>query len=129
MLDSILSPSTAMRDPWIGQVTRGKQFWSTDRSGKWVIRRPPESIDDAWIQVLALVTTGSLLCAKVSTRQGIVFGGYPQHAICVYTVDWQDRPDVMRVRKVLREAGFTEVLQYKRDIDTMRGIEHFVYED
>lgn len=125
--DSILSPSTALRSPWVGLVARGKTFSSTERSGKWLVMRPPSTVDAAWIQVLALVSTGGLLCAKVSTQQGILMG-YPEHAICVYTTDWEDHEDVMRVRQVLRDVGFTEVLRYKRDLDTARGVERFVYE-
>lgn len=72
-----------MREPWIGMTAPREAFESTDKLGKWLVYRPPESIDKAWIQVLALVSTSRLICAKVSTHQGIVLGGFSEHVICV----------------------------------------------
>ena len=34
----------------------------------------------------------------------------------------------MQVREVLRGVGFTGRLRYKRDIDTLRGLDRFTYE-
>ncbi|MBA2960512.1 MULTISPECIES: putative phosphothreonine lyase domain-containg protein [Ramlibacter] len=128
MPDSFLFPSTALDATWLGLTSPRQAFTSTDASGKWLIFRPSAMVDQAWIQVLALISTGGLICAKVSTRRGIVLGGYADHVICVYTRDWRDTEDVMKVRGVLRVAGFVEVLRYKRDLDTRLGIERFVYE-
>ncbi|MDM0048811.1 putative phosphothreonine lyase domain-containg protein [Variovorax sp. J22R115] len=127
MLESILNPSIALQEPWLSITAPGEVFSSTDQSGKWLVYRPPETIDKAWIQVLALVSTNGLSCAKVSTRQGILVG-YAEHVICVYTRSWRARKEVMRVREVLRNAGFTERLRYKRDVDTMHGRDRFTYE-
>jgi hypothetical protein len=44
------------------------------------------------------------------------------HAICVYRPRSNDRADVMRVREVLREMGFTEELGYKTDHATIMGV-------
>jgi nuclear transport factor 2 (NTF2) superfamily protein len=41
--------------------------------------------------------------------------------IYVYTADWQDEADVMRVRERLRELGFVDRLGYKRNIETYKG--------
>ena len=41
--------------------------------------------------------------------------------ICVYTYDWTDEADVMRVRAELRELGFTAKISYKADSDTVAG--------
>lgn len=125
---NLLSPSTALDTPWLIHVAPGEVFESTEDSGKWLIFRESRAIDDAWLQVLALVAAGALLCAKVSTRQSALLGGFPEHVICVYTRRWRARKDVMRVREVLRSGGFTERLRYKRDIDTVRGTERFTYE-
>jgi hypothetical protein len=43
------------------------------------------------------------------------------HVICVYTQDWEDKEDVMRVRTKLRRLGFNRTLHYKRDKDTRAG--------
>lgn len=123
-----LRPSTDLRQPWLILEAPGEIFASSDISGKWCIFRAPTEVDEAWRVVSGFVMAGKLLAAKVSTAQGVVFGGYERHVICVYTRDWQDKDDVQRVREVLRSAGFDERLQYKRDADTAAGIERFVYE-
>jgi hypothetical protein len=41
--------------------------------------------------------------------------------ICVYTYDWQDREDVMRIRAELRALGITWKIPYKADADTCAG--------
>lgn len=125
---NLLRPSIVLHAPWLGLTAPGQAFESTNLSGKWLILRDRSAIDDAWIEVLALVSTGAVLCAKVSTRQSVLRGGFPQHVVCVYTRNWRARKDVMRTREVLRSAGFTELLRYKRDADTARGLERFVYE-
>src|SRR4030095_9675247 len=125
--ESFLSPSTNMRAPWLARAAPAESFASTEMSGKWLIYREPNAIDSTWIQVLSMVSSGKLLYAKVSTRQGIVLG-HSKHVICVYTRNWRARTEVMRVRDVLRSAGFTERLRYKRDLDTARGVERFTYE-
>jgi hypothetical protein len=117
-----------MRERWLALAAPGETFASTEMSGKWLIYREPDAIDSTWIQVLSMiVSSGKLLYAKVSTRQGIVLG-HSNHVICVYTRNWRARTEVMRVRDVLRSAGFTERLRYKRDLDTARGVERFTYE-
>jgi hypothetical protein len=52
------------------------------------------SVNRRCLDTGALVSTGALLCAKVSTRQSTVLGGHPEHVICVYTWDWRKREDV-----------------------------------
>ena len=44
------------------------------------------------------------------------------HVICVYTEDYTDAEDVMRVERELRSLGITEVLFYKPDIYTHLNI-------
>lgn len=89
--------------------------------GKWCITRDASEIDDAWQRVQALVRAGQVVHAKASGRcQAMHFGG--THLICVYTKNWQDDADVMRVRELLRQAGFVEELGYKRDADTRAGV-------
>lgn len=121
-------PSVVLSQAWLELTAPGQEFESTNLSGKWLILRDRSDIDAAWIAVRALVSTGAVLCAKVSTRQSVLRGGFPQHVVCVYTRNWRARKDVMRTREVLRAAGFSELLRYKRDADTARGVERFVYE-
>jgi hypothetical protein len=44
-----------------------------------------------------------------------------------YTRDWRNEADVQQARQMLRSVGFTERLGYKRDSDTLAGIERFIY--
>lgn len=124
---TFIRPSTTMGEPWLVLTAPCKVFESTRHSGKWLIPKGDDAVDGAWIKVLGLVSSGALLCAKVSTRRSRLLGGYPEHVICVYTRDWRDYDDVMEVREVLRAAGFAERLRYKRDLDTYEGVEQFTY--
>jgi hypothetical protein len=123
-----LCPSTTLHEPWIFLATPRQVFESTDFSGKWCIFRNSDAIDSAWIQVVALVATGALLAAKVSTRLSVGIGGYDHHVICVYTREWRNEAEVQQARQVLRSVGFSERLGYKLDSDTLVDIERFVYE-
>lgn len=74
----------------------------------------------------ALVANDFLVAA--STPQALEAGRHERHVICEYTPDSEDRKEVERVREVLRAARFEERLQFKRDADTLVGIERFVYD-
>lgn len=124
-----LSPSTTDHCTWIFRAAPGEEFESTEISGKWCIFRTPDEVDAAWTRIAALVSAGTLVAAKVSTRLCVTAGGYTQHVICVYTRNWRKKAQVNQVRRVLREAGFGERLGYKRDCDTDAGIDRFVYSD
>ena len=77
-----LCPSTTLHEPSISLASPRQVFESTDFSGKWCIFRNQEAIDSSWIHVVALVATGALLAAKVSTRMSVALGGYDRHVIC-----------------------------------------------
>jgi hypothetical protein len=97
-----------------------RSFESNERTGKWCIFRSEHEIDQSWATIKALATEEKILLAKVSTAIGRRY--HDGHVICVYTLDWNDYADVMTVREVLRAAGFTDELGYKRDVDTTRRI-------
>ena len=44
--------------------------------------------------------------------------------IYVFTADWADEPDVMRVRAELKELCFADRIGYKRNLDTYAGEYH-----
>ena len=46
------------------------------------------------------------------------------HVICVFTENWTDKDDVMRVEKELRSLGVTGVIRYKPDIYTHLNLYH-----
>lgn len=88
--------------------------------GKWCIFAPSSEVDQAWSKIKDAVDGDKLLFAKVSTALRSM--GRDGHVICVYTRDWTDKQDLLRIREVLRSLGFVEELGYKRDVDTENGI-------
>lgn len=92
-------------------------------SGKWIIERPPESTPELWDGIVEDISEEHFWDGKVTTRFGREAFGEDSHAILVYTPNYFDREDVMRVRERLRVAhGVTESLFYKPDIYTSLGV-------
>lgn len=80
----------------------------------------PEKVDETWRTVREAIEAGKLWeQAKVSTR---LSGNGKPHVICVYTYNYEDREDVMRVRDVLRKMGFNRKIPYKTDEATIAGM-------
>lgn len=91
-------------------------------AGKWLIFLPPEEIDDAWIRVRNATCNKELgISTKVSTSKPNPDSRDNMKVIYVYTADWRDEEDVMRVRERLRELGFVDRIGYKRNIETFKG--------
>jgi len=111
-------PTKCLSEYWIHAYGK-KMFNYTLRTGKWLIFCPKEHINEAWEQVKD-ATERDLLGghSKVSTLKG---QKSKEYVICVFTSDWKDEKDVMRVREVLRELGFEKPLPYKTDSDTLAG--------
>lgn len=114
-------PSQDEINVWLDTAAPSLRFFSSNfDTGKWCIFRSAEEIDEAWATVKALAAAEKILCAKVSTAIGRRY--HEGHVICIYTADWNDQADLMTVRGVLRDAGFTEELGYKRDCDTIKRV-------
>lgn len=113
-------PSKDKSKPWHYAIAPGNSFESGGLTGKWCIFAAPARVDAAWDKVKSAVEEGRLLCAKVSTAY--TKGFREEHVICVYTTSWEDVPDMLAVRAVLRELGFDEELGYKRDIETRNRV-------
>lgn len=93
-----------------------------ERAGKWLIFVPEDEVDAAWKKVRDETRKGTLgISAKVSTAKPNPDSRDWRAVIYVYTRDWADEADVMRVRERLRDLGFTERIGYKRNIETYRG--------
>jgi hypothetical protein len=91
-------------------------------AGKWLIFLLPDLVDEAWIKVRNATCRKELgISAKVSTAKPNPDSRDNMKVIYVYTPDWRDESDVMRVRERLRELGFTDRIGYKRNIETFRG--------
>jgi len=113
-------PSECMEAYWLyAERQKGRYRKSNDHSGKWLIFLPADKIDASWEKVKKLTEDGRLgNSSKVSTKLG---NQNRDFAICVYTYDWTDKKDCMAIRETLRAAGFTQLLSYKSDEDTLAG--------
>ncbi|ACM56228.1 putative phosphothreonine lyase domain-containing protein [Halorubrum lacusprofundi] len=96
---------------------------TTYLSGKWLVERPSETVDDLWNAVVEDVAAEQFWDAKVSTRAGCEAFGEADHAVLVFTPNYFDREDIDRVRRRLRDAhGVTEEIRYRPDVYTLDGI-------
>jgi hypothetical protein len=109
---------------WI--VQDASDFTSEDmddeKAGKWLIFLPDDRVDGLWRLVRDATAAGELgISAKVSTAKPNPESRDERKVIYVYTRDWADEADVMRVRERLREMGVVDRIGYKRNIETFRG--------
>lgn len=93
-----------------------------EMAGKWLIFLQDDRADELWRKVRNATASGQLgISAKVSTAKPNPESRDERKVIYVYTRDWADEADVMRVRERLREMGVIERIGYKRNIETFRG--------
>jgi hypothetical protein len=93
-----------------------------ENAGKWLIFQEPDVVNVSWKKVRDATVAGMLgISAKVSTAKPNPDSRDNLKVIYVYTKDWSDEADVMRVRENLRELGFTDRIGYKRNIETFAG--------
>ena len=45
-----------------------------------------------------------------------------RHIICGFTRDWTDVAEAQAARELLRDLGVRDVISYKRDSDTNKGV-------
>jgi len=90
-------------------------------SGKWLIFVQRDETDQLWKKIEKLANKGKIWSAKISTsRHPLASKG--THVICVYTKDYTDNSEVMKVRESLKRIGIENELFYKPDIYTLLGI-------
>ena len=91
-------------------------------AGKWLVFLPADEVDDLWRRVRNATAAGELgISAKVSTAKPNPDARDDRYVIYAYTADWQDEPEVMRVREALRALGVADRIGYKRNLETFRG--------
>ena len=109
---------------WIVQDAPGTGTGEMDDelAGKWLIFLQDDRVDGLWREVRNATAAGELgISAKVSTAKPNPESRDERKVIYVYTRDWADEADVMRVRERLREMGVVERIGYKRNIETFAG--------
>lgn len=92
-------------------------------SGKWPIFVNRNKVDEIWAKIKLAVEEGKLgNIAKVSTaKPRPTATNKDEHVICVYTYDWTNKGDVMKIREELRKLGIVWKIPYKTDEDTIMG--------
>jgi hypothetical protein len=109
---------------WIVQDSPGMKSGEMDdeQAGKWLIFLPDDRVDELWRKVRNATAAGELgISARVSTAKPNPESRDERKVIYVYTRDWADEADVMRIRERLREMGVTDRIGYKRNIETFAG--------
>ena len=92
---------------------------NTSRCGKWLVFLSDEAVDDYWqlirlsLAMWRLGRTAKVSCGRLAPKN---------HVICVYTYDYEDEADVMRVRRELSNIGIRRKLVYKSDAQTRAGL-------
>lgn len=96
---------------------------TTYLSGKWLVERSPETVNDLWEAVVEDVAAERFWDAKVTTRAGREAFDETDHAVLVFTPNYFDRDDVERVRRRLGEThGVSEEIRYRPDVYTLDGV-------
>ncbi len=117
-------PSLTTQMYWIIQdaPSTGPGSTEDENAGKWLIFVMPDEVDSKWVIVRNATWQGQLgTSSKVSTAKPNPESSGDKKVIYVYTRDWRDETDVMRVREHLRHIGFVDRLGYKRNIETFAG--------
>jgi len=117
-------PTKTTQMYWIVQDAPGSapEAIEDENAGKWLIFHEPGLVDEAWIKVRnATVALELGISAKVSTSKPNPESRDNRKVIYVYTKNWADEADVMRIREKLRTLGFIERIGYKRNIETFAG--------
>ena len=117
-------PSEVTEVYWIfAWRKKGEYPKSAHLSGKWLVFVDVKDVDGVWAKVKKVTEEGRLGgCSKVSTLKPSHLAVSPDvMVICVYTYDWTDEEDVLRIRDELRKLGITGKIPYKADEDTLKG--------
>jgi hypothetical protein len=117
-------PTKTSQTYWIVQDAPGSapEAIEDENAGKWLIFQDPDQVDTVWRKVRdATVALELGISAKVSTAKPNPDSRDNRKVVYVYTKDWADETDVLRVREKLRELGFVERIGYKRNIETFAG--------
>ena len=121
---TIRKPTTELDDYWLfAQRGSGAYPAHGELGGKWLLFVPVAQIDEVWDKIRVATEHGLLGgSSKVATAKPSPNAkNAAVRVICVYTYDWTDRDDVMRVREQLRELGFRSKISYKADSETIAG--------
>lgn len=117
------NPTNIISQQWLEYSVHNTYPKPTDRSGKWLIFCGRYELDKNWLIIKKLLKQGKLgNRIKSATNKLIKPYRRSNKPICIYTYDYTDWDDVMRIRENLRKAGFEKRIPYKTDEDTNNGV-------
>lgn len=112
------NPSEVKDAYWIFATRqKGKYPTSNKNSGKWLVFVSVDNVDAVW-EKIKLATENGLLggSSKASTAKANPNAtNSNMKVICIYTYDYTDKDDVMRIREELRKIGIVNKIPYKTD--------------
>ncbi len=117
-------PSEVTDIYWIyAHRTKGDYPKSTLNSGKWLVFVNSDNIDDVWKDIKTATESGLLgKASKVATNKPNPNATNSNvKVICVYSYDYTDEQDVMRIRRELRKIGIESKIPYKTDRATQEN--------
>ena len=117
-------PSQVTDEYWLfAERKQGTYPPHSKSGGKWLIFVPVGRIDQMWVKIKTATEVGKLgEMSKVATAKDNPNATNSSiKVICVYSYDWTDEEDVMRIRQELRQLGITRKIPYKADEDTESG--------
>jgi hypothetical protein len=117
-------PSKTTKMYWIVQDAPDSppEAIEDEKAGKWLIFLETDQVDVSWKKVREATVEGALgISTKVSTAKPNPESRDNRKVVYVYTKDWADEADVMRVRQKLKDLGFVDRIGYKRNLETFAG--------
>jgi hypothetical protein len=119
-----LLPSEVTKVYWLyAKRKKGNYPNHTRNGGKWLIFVDIKEVDVVWMKIKSATEDGLLGGeSKVATaihNQNAT--NSEMKVICVYSYDYTDKDDVMRIREALREIGIKNKIPYKTDNATSEG--------
>ena len=117
-----MNPSKIKDQYWVYTERKDSNYpKDTENSGKWLVFVPLLFLDITWENIKNATENGLLGSASKSAtaKPNINAANSHEKVICVYTYDWTDKEDVMRVRDELRKLGVTWKIPYKSNNDTL----------
>ncbi len=118
-------PSIVTDTYWLyAKRKKGNYPAHTFNGGKWLVFVDVNKIDEVWSKIKTATENGLLgVESKVSTARKNPNAIDPnKKVICVYTYDYTDKEDVMRIRQELRNIGIKNKIPYKTDNATTEGL-------
>ena len=119
------NPSEVTNIYWIYAKRKDVEYPNpTKLSGKWLLFVNIAKLDQTWKVIKKATEEGHLgdFSKTATLKPSPNATRINTKVICVYTNDYTDKDDVMRVRYELKNLGFVAKISYKADFATREGL-------